>query len=193
MPLSEQSSSFSNPRRHFGALLVALTVLFGGTIVIDYTQRLLHARVVVGISILLLAQVLIVAVSQVHGRRGAQVTAFRLLIAATLAVQLATAFLDHPGVQLAAPIMAAVCVGYTIAVVLGHLIRARSADADTIYAAISVFLLMGVFWSVVYTAIARLEPGARCTFSAYLSSGEEGSARGRARPGREAVGGPRAR
>jgi hypothetical protein len=160
MRIGRQQPDFSGRGQRFGSLLTALLILFLGTILLDYTGTFLHADLVVGISILFLAMVLVAAVVEVYGRRGPVVMTFRLLIAATIVTQTVAVLVDSSAMHVAGPVLAVICVGYTIIVVLGHLIRAQEADKGTIYAAISVFLLMGVFWSVVYTVIARLEPGA---------------------------------
>ena len=147
-------------KQRFGILLVTLLILYVGTGLLDYTGRLLHPRFAAGLSILLLAQVLVVAVMSVRSRwRWAGVT-IQLLAAGTIVGQLIASFVQHAAMLLAADMMTGICLGYAIVVVLDHLMRARRADSDTINAAICVFLLLGVFWAVLYSAISRLEPGA---------------------------------
>jgi len=147
-------------KRSFGYMLVALSALFAGTVVLDYTGRFLTPRLVVGISVVLLVQVLLLAVVQVERGRARSLFGFRLLIAAAIVVQLVSALVGHPTLQIVAPLLGAIAIGYTIVAVLGHLIRARDASTETIYAAICVYLLMGVFWSVIYSVMARIEPDA---------------------------------
>ena len=49
--------------------------------------------------------------------------------------------------------------GFTAVVVLTRVIRSRKVTAETIYGAISVYLLMGLTWMTAYGLLERLHPG----------------------------------
>ncbi len=152
-------------RPRFGMLLVTLVVLLAGTGLLDYTGRYLNSTFLVGLTILLFAQALIVAVLSVPTRRRGSALAIRLLVATAIGGQLLSSMLDIPWLRVVSQGFGLLCVGYAIVVVLRYLMQCRDADAEAIYAAISVFLLMGVFWGMIYASIGRLEPGAFSTSS----------------------------
>jgi voltage-gated potassium channel len=152
-------------RARFGMLLITLAVLLGGTGLLDYTGRYLDRAIFVWMTDLLLAQVLIVAVLSVPTRRRGTALAIRLLVAAAIGAQVLAVLFDHSAMRVAAQAFGLLCVGGTIAVVLRFLMGARRADAEAIYAAVCVFLLMGVFWAMLYASIGRLEPLAFSTSS----------------------------
>lgn len=147
-------------QHRFGILLVTLALLLGGTGLLEYTGRYLPPGVFVGLTVLLFALVLIVAVLSVPTRTHRTTRAIRLLVAATIGGQILSSVVESEGLRVIAQVCGLLCVGYTIIIVLRFLLRARQANADTIYAALCVFLLMGVFWAMLYSWIGRIEPGA---------------------------------
>jgi voltage-gated potassium channel len=153
----EQTDNGSSDRQRFRALLITLVVLIIGSGLIDYAGQFLNAKVLIVLSVLLLAQVLIVAVASV---RAGHVLAMRWLVGVTIVAQIVAAAIDSTPLRVAAQLLALASVGYAVVVVLQFLVRSRSADSNTIQAAICVFLLLGVFWAVLFSSIARLEPGA---------------------------------
>jgi hypothetical protein len=50
-------------------------------------------------------------------------------------------------------------VAYTIVIILSFIIREREVTRDVIYASIVVYLLIGVMWAFIYSAIEILQPG----------------------------------
>lgn len=156
MTTKQTGNGSSDPQR-FRALLITLVVLIVGSGLIDYAGQLLHAKLLMGLSVLLLSQVLIVAVASVKTENA---LAMRWLVGVTIVTQSVAASIDSTSLRVAAQSLALASVGYAIVVVLRFLVRSRHADSNTIQASICVFLLMGVFWAVLYSSIARLEPGA---------------------------------
>ena len=49
--------------------------------------------------------------------------------------------------------------GFTTAVVLAHVLRQKTITANTIYGALSVYLLLGITWSFAFAAVEELTPG----------------------------------
>ena len=150
-------------RSHFGMLLATLAVLLAGTGLLDYTGRYLPQSLFIGLTVVLLAQVLIGAVLSVPTRRRGSMLAIWVLVVAAIGGQALCSVVDNLALRVVAQGLGLLCVGYVIVIVLGFLLRARRADAETIYAAICVFLLMGILWATLYALIGRLEPGAFST------------------------------
>jgi len=61
--------------------------------------------------------------------------------------------------------------GYTSAVVLAFVLRQKTITADTIYGALSVYLLLGVTWTFAYSAVDDLAPGSFFVDTAYNPDG----------------------
>lgn len=49
--------------------------------------------------------------------------------------------------------------GYLAFLILLHTLKQHDVDAQTIYAAVDVYLLFGLFWTMAYYAIALMSPG----------------------------------
>ena len=145
---------------HFGVLLGALTALFLGSGLLGYTGRFLPPRVALGAAELLLVFVLVAAIEAVSGRRRSVPSLVaRGLIVLTIVMQVLSVSLDSRNIGLIARTLAIFCIGYTIAVVLGFLMRAARVDAGTIYASICVYLLMSLAWALWYSLLHYVEPG----------------------------------
>jgi hypothetical protein len=145
-------------RAHFGVLLVALLLLFVGTAFLDYTATYFHPALLAGLSSGLLAFALITAVMNVSAQSaGWQVRVIQILVAATVLSHIVSTQLDRPGLHVVPRVMALLCFGYTIAVVLGYLLRIKKVGADAINAAVCVFLLMGVTWALWYGFVGSFE------------------------------------
>jgi hypothetical protein len=143
----------------FGLLLAALAVLFAGSVPLEYTQRLLSPRLALAAAELLLAFVLVAAVVNVSGHvRSVPARVARALVIAVILVQLLSVSLDSPQIGLISRALAILAIGFTIAVVLGFLIRATRVDTDTIYASICVYLLMSLSWGLWFSLLQVLEP-----------------------------------
>ena len=56
--------------------------------------------------------------------------------------------------------LSAVFFLYVLFILLLHVIRSRSPDASTIYAAMSAYLLLGVTWALFYAMTEFASPGA---------------------------------
>jgi hypothetical protein len=152
-------------RSHFGMLLATLAVLLAGTGLLHYTGRYLPQSLFVGLTVLLLSQVLIGAVLSVPTRRRGSMLAIWVLVVAAIGGQILCSVVENLALRVVTQGLGLLCVGYVIVTVLGFLLRARRADSEAIFAAICVFLLMGIFWAMLYAAIGRLEPGAFSTSS----------------------------
>ena len=81
----------------------------------------------------------------------------QILVGATVLSHIVSTQLDRPGLHVVPRIMALLCFGYAITVVLGYLLRIKRVDADAIHAAICVFLLIEVSWALWYGFVDSLE------------------------------------
>lgn len=50
-------------------------------------------------------------------------------------------------------------LGFTTWILLQHLMQAEEVDGDTLYGAVSVYLLLGIAWALLYGVIETLQPG----------------------------------
>ena len=57
------------------------------------------------------------------------------------------------------PTLGALFLGYVTHALLRHVIQADEVDAEMIYGAVACYLLLGLVWTMVYTAIETLFPG----------------------------------
>ena len=57
------------------------------------------------------------------------------------------------------PTLGALFLGYVTYALLRHVIRADRVDAEMIYGAVACYLLLGLIWTMLYTAIETLQPG----------------------------------
>lgn len=57
------------------------------------------------------------------------------------------------------PMLGALFLGYVTYTLLRHVIRADRVDAEMIYGAVACYLLLGLIWTMLYTAIETLQPG----------------------------------
>ena len=108
---------------------------------------------------LLSAIAFVAAVYAVSKKRAQWITA---LILACLAGSLNTIFAIHPDPTLAVPtlISTILFLGFTLVSLLRDVLRTRSVTLDTIYGAVTVYLLIAFLWGVSYLLLENLQPGA---------------------------------
>jgi Ion channel len=95
----------------------------------------------------------------VSDRRAQWITAFALAIPAEV---LNTMFALRPDPQIAvATLLCSILfVVFTLVSLLRAVIRSERVTHDTIYGAISVYLLMAIAWGVAYLSLVTVQPGA---------------------------------
>ena len=83
-----------------------------------------------------------------------------------MVLALPTAFLlfyarwyGHPAVEYTALTFTLLFIGYTIVVIVRFIFDQTRIDRETICAAVSAYLLLGVFWSIVYALMEQASPG----------------------------------
>ena len=108
---------------------------------------------------------LIAAVPAVsHSRRAKNITVLLAVPAIVLhglqELDWANPVFDSDGLAIAADLCSIVFLGYIIVMSLIHLFRARRVTTDSLSAAICIYLLLGVIWASVYSALDRIDPTA---------------------------------
>jgi ion channel len=108
---------------------------------------------------LLSAASFLAAVYAVSERRSQRITA-SILVVPTVVLNLASAL--RPGLQIAVPAMIATLLfmAFTLVSLLRAVLRSETISSDTIYGALSVYLLMAFAWGVAYLLLETLHPGA---------------------------------
>jgi hypothetical protein len=95
--------------------------------------------------------------AQLTGRVARTVRA--LLAVGTLVTAVAVLAAPSDGTQAAIACWLALVLATTIVVILGRVLRHRTVTLQTVFGALSVYLLIGFFFTAVYTAVAHLVPG----------------------------------
>lgn len=103
--------------------------------------------------------VLVAAVFTLSTRRRHLVVALALAVPTAIA-QAAALAAPRPPVLLAAVLVAVLFISYVIVVVLSAVLKGGKVDGDKIAGAISVYLLLGLAWAMIYSLAALLQPGA---------------------------------
>jgi voltage-gated potassium channel len=89
---------------------------------------------------------------------------FQMAVAAMLALPMlgaiwATHFTDSPGLSLIGNISEVLFFGYTATLILSFVFRSPRVSRDVIFAAIVVYLFLGLFWAGIYSVLEFLIPG----------------------------------
>jgi hypothetical protein len=107
---------------------------------------------------LLAAVAFLAAVYAVSEKRAQWITALALLIPSAV---LNVLFTLRPELRIAVPalVFTILFLGFTLVTLLGAVLRAETVTSDTIYGALSVYLLMAFVWGIAYLLIETLHPG----------------------------------
>jgi hypothetical protein len=122
-------------------------------------------------SLVFLAQLLMSVYAVSEGRRSLMIAL--ALVAPAIAANLSFFFLETTGSQIFWVLSVWLFLGYVASVVYkSSVFGPGKITSDRIAGAISVYLLMGILWSVAYGLIAEIDPGA---FSGVLSVASDGA------------------
>jgi len=134
-------------------LVAALTAMF---VVLPFVDQLAYGHFVESA---VFTVVLLAGVSAVGGTRRTLVVAALLVAPALL-----TRWINHLWPGLVPPelnlLAAFVFVGFVIAHLFRFVMTAPTVDSEVLCAAISVYLLLAVLWSFLYTLVAHFDPDA---------------------------------
>ncbi|MHC4340095.1 MAG: potassium channel family protein [Planctomycetota bacterium] len=141
-------------RRHTNTLLAAIVILFVVSPLMKAGSRL--GAALLGI---LLDIVLISGVYALSGKRRTLVIALALALPA-----IALGWIGHgfgsSGIIIAGGVLYLVTIGYLVYVKVLHLFTARRVNFDLIAHALTGYLLLGIFWTMVYNLIWLADPAA---------------------------------
>ncbi len=132
------------------SLLISLIVLLAGYPIVTK----LEVHKFYG---LLLAAQLVMSVYSIGESKRHLWTAVSLCIPG-FALQLVTAIHPTRGNMLLADVAVAIFLAYVIVVIYRAILKEASFSENNVAGAISVYLLIGVFWAVVYNIIAIVQP-----------------------------------
>jgi|SRR5215470_2211526 len=107
---------------------------------------------------LLSALAFLTAVYAVSDKRAQWITGLILAVPAGTLNALST---FHPGSRLVVPSLIATLLflGFTLVSLLRAVLRSETVTQDTIYGALSVYLLMAFLWGIAYLLLETLQPG----------------------------------
>ena len=108
---------------------------------------------------LLVAVAFVSGVYAVSDRRAEWITALALAIPAA-ALNIMLAFRPHPQIVVPMLIFTILFLVLTLVFLLRAVARAERVTHDTIYGALSVYLLMGIAWAAAYSLVVTIHPGA---------------------------------
>lgn len=128
------------------SLLLLLSPLFEGTVV---------GLIIVNVSF---SAVLLSAIYAVSERKWVFTVALVFLVA-ILAVRWSTHFLQGATLALLADGLTIPFLVVTAGVVLSHVLRGEEVTADKISGAVCVYLLIGLTWGLIFSAVEHLQPG----------------------------------
>ncbi len=171
LPIGSSHSPSIAFRHRFVLLLAALTVLLLATPFVHIFGTQWHPTLASAVITILFVAILVSAVFAVGGRR--LTTVFAVVLAAPGILLQAVDLLDVPqGIEIAKHLFGVLFLGFTVFVVLHHIFTIDRVTIDTIAAALCVYLLLGVLWALVYSAMELLSPG---SFEILSGDGEDES------------------
>jgi hypothetical protein len=144
---------YSLRRSRFLLLLVALVMLLLVSPFLD-NSRSHEAYFVV-----LFALVMLSAVRIASKRRGHRIVALALGVP-WLALSLWGLVWQQSDLTIGTNLLFIIFNTYVLGIVLGEVVSAVDVDFDILLGAASVYLLIGIIWTVSYTVIHQLDPGA---------------------------------
>ena len=161
MILAEASFSIARLRGftakyRFAILLAALLILFISAPLAEIAQieRGQKLRILTIVySVLLISAAFAVARSRVTLWISA------LLVGPAIALDIVDFFAEHDWSQFASHVLATLFLGYVATLILIHIFTSSRVNADIIFAALNVYLLIGVLWAMVYSMVEMLSPG----------------------------------
>jgi hypothetical protein len=108
-----------------------------------------------------LAANLLAAVMPVGSARGRRI--LLAIVAALWVTRSATAWFDHPGFSAMTLSFWTLMAMFAAASALRYAMRATSVDAEHLYAALSAYLLAGIFFGIFYWVLDQIHPGTFAT------------------------------
>lgn len=101
---------------------------------------------------------LFMGVFAVSGRRRIATTALVLLLASQILTWTTHALSNHVLILVGIALNALFLI-YTAVLILIHVLKSRSVTSQTIFAALCVYLMIGLIWAFIYSFLEDLNPG----------------------------------
>ena len=145
----------------FALLLATITLLLVVTTIIGQAGSLAHPGVTRCVVSAAFAIVLVGAVNAVSESRHVRKFAV-LIVAPTVILHIVDGILGREETELAKVVISAGVLAYVILLVLRHVFSTRAVTSDTIFAAICVYVLLGLLWANLYSIVGSLDSAVEC-------------------------------
>jgi voltage-gated potassium channel len=162
-PTGEEDSSDPAPHpqtHHQHQMGWPLTLLFV-TLLLVFVYVPMDMELPISLFALMFSGILLATILAVRSERNLLIGAIVLALASVLSSWTVT-FLPHPpfALEVTTQAAAAAFVIYTIVALLNRIVHQHAVNIHTISAALSIYLLVGIFFGLVYTIIEMVWPGA---------------------------------
>jgi hypothetical protein len=148
----EEELKRSHLRGRFLQLLLSLLLLL---LLHPFLENLSTAKILLDI---FLTCTLLSALYSVSENKRRLKWASLLFLAAMVGVWLGYIVKENPVVA-ASPLMVTFFFAFVAVRILSYVLRAQEVTAEMIYGALSVYLVMGLIWAMVYAALEQTQPG----------------------------------
>ena len=81
-----------------------------------------------------------------------------LLVIPAVVAEWAGYFTSIPGLSFGGRLLSALFLAHVVRIIVRHMIHSRKVNANLIFGAISVYLLIGLFWAIAYSALELSQP-----------------------------------
>ena len=81
-----------------------------------------------------------------------------LFVIAAVVAEWVGYLMSLPGLSLGGRLLSAVFLAHVIRIIVRHMIHSRKVNANLIFGAISVYLLIGLFWAIAYSVLDVAQP-----------------------------------
>ena len=145
-------------RNRFAILLATLLLMMVAMPLVVLCEPGVHSWLVRVVLSGTLGLMLLSAVFAVAETRRTMIVALVLAVPPIL-IRLFNFAADQDSLRVGEHLWEIVFFGYVIAVLTRHLFRAKRVCADTICAAVCTYLLLGILWAMLYSALDIVHPG----------------------------------
>ena len=163
--MAENGKNERRPR--FGLMLLSLLLLLAITPCLSQENR---TTTRVGVTILF-SIILLAAVYALSETKRSMILAGTAALLVIVLQWYVTVF-PNDDVQGAMNVFGILFLAYTVAIIMRHLLTCRRVTADTIYASLCAYLLLGIAWSLGYSLIDVLDHAAETAIREAADWGE---------------------
>ena len=142
-----------SPHFSFQLLLCSLLLLL-------FIPGLFYGTIAVVTSRILFTVILLVCLYLTASNRRDLIIGCLLAIPALTSNWLISLFVELSAQSLIYSISLIIFISFIVSVIFRYLIAARRVDSEMIYAAVCLYMLIGLCWTMIYFAIITVDPGA---------------------------------